>query len=145
MLSVREHGTGKVVVRHISLRPCALIVVVLTLTIVAVFIDHSRPRAALTCYRHETDPNVANEDIDCILHHHLMPKSLSFELGRVSIAPVPRTGGMARRLHGDGPAALPRPSDGQAPSAGMYAFEVRLHRKFPTDSADIPLFRFHSR
>lgn len=176
------------VLRHTSVRPFALAVLVLVLTAVGVLVDSARPRSVLTCYRHETDPSVADEDIDCVLQHHLASKSLSFELGRVSIVALPRRGG-ARRLHGGSHAArrtgdedekavyaMPEvtvlltdgaggrgkqgganePEDDAASVAaataaanfatvGLYTFEVRLHRKFPMDSAEIPLFRFHSR
>ena len=127
MVNVVEKSTTEVELRHLRLTYLGAVVAVLLVASIGWLIDGTRRRVHLTCYRHETDPTVEIEDIDCILVRD--SAKISFELGQVSVQQVL---GRSRRVGGN-----------DKPRREM--FEVHLHKKFPADADTIPFFRFQSR
>ena len=129
MVAVVVDTKNKLVLRHFALHYLGLAAFLCALTGAGVAVDSSRPRVSLSCVRHETDPEAGVEDIDCTMIRNA--ERSSFELGRVSIAPVrQRMGGHMSH----------EPDNSYA----KY-FDVLLHRAFPVDAPSIPLFRFSSR
>ena len=86
MVAVVVDTKNRLVLRHYALRYVGLAALMCALTGAGVAVDSSRPRVSLSCVRHETDPEAGVEDIDCTMIRN--NERSSFELGRVSIAPV---------------------------------------------------------
>ena len=130
MVRVHAISQSEIEIRHIKGELLGIAFAVALITTFALKIDAHRHRVALTCYRHETDPmHTDTEDIDCVMQRD--ETRSSFELGRVSIHSIK---GEPRRR-----------AVGSRELRQMELWEVRLHRKYPANSAEIPFFRFDTR